>query len=180
VWWGCHPSTLKLFYSAYIRSQLDYAAFLIEPTSKKNLFLLDKIQYQGLRLILGAMRSSPVNALQVVAAEPPLALRRQLSADCYLFKCSHNSNHPIFSSLDIISSLIQQSFWKNKPPPPLLNSYYKVQPYLSSHTSNSLPLYSHSFHTQLIEPEIRLSLGIDEGSTANRQFILKINTDWFG
>jgi hypothetical protein len=72
VWWGSHPITQKLFYNAYVRSQMDYATFLIEPTTKKNLGRLDKIQYQGLRLVLGAMRSSPVNALQVEALDPPL------------------------------------------------------------------------------------------------------------
>ncbi|XP_073967390.1 uncharacterized protein [Choristoneura fumiferana] len=63
----------KLLYNAIVRSVLDYGSFALEPCSKVALGKLDKIQFQSLRVILGAMKSSPTNALQVEASDPPFS-----------------------------------------------------------------------------------------------------------
>ena len=72
VWWGAHPFSMKLFYNALIRSILDFGTFLLEGGSVMALKKLDAIQTKALRIITGAMRSSPINALQVECCEPPL------------------------------------------------------------------------------------------------------------
>ena len=65
VWWGSHPTTLKLIYNALVRSRLDYESFLLDPLSKSNISKLNLIQSQALRIVAGAMKSSPINVLQV-------------------------------------------------------------------------------------------------------------------
>lgn len=85
VWWGAHPFCQKILYNAIIRSHFDYATFLLEPCSKLSLRLFDLLQYKCLRIISGAMKSSPINALQVECVEPPLYLRRQYLSDRFFF-----------------------------------------------------------------------------------------------
>ena len=76
VWWGSHQFTLKLLYNAIIRSHFDYAIFLLDPCYRSALNKLDKIHYKALRIILGAMKSSPTNAMQMECVDPPLHLCR--------------------------------------------------------------------------------------------------------
>ncbi|CAG9133023.1 unnamed protein product [Plutella xylostella] len=64
VWWGSHPYSQKLLYNAIVRSHFDYAAFIIDPCNKAALEKIDKVQYKCLRIVSGAMKSSPTNALQ--------------------------------------------------------------------------------------------------------------------
>ncbi|CAK1547954.1 unnamed protein product [Leptosia nina] len=65
VWLGAHPYCMKLVYNALIRSILDYGMFLLESGNVTALKKLDQIQAKALRIMLGAMKSSPINALQV-------------------------------------------------------------------------------------------------------------------
>lgn len=99
VWWGSHPYCQKLLYNAIIRSHIDYGSFLMEPCNKDGLGKLDLIQAKCLRIILGAMRSSPKNAMQVEGVEPPLSLRRQYLADRFLIKASSYYNHLLLPRL---------------------------------------------------------------------------------
>lgn len=43
VWWGADPATLLVIYKGLVRSHLDYGSFLLNPTSKKNQYKLDKV-----------------------------------------------------------------------------------------------------------------------------------------
>ena len=56
---------------------------------------LDAIHHQGLRLCLGAFRTSPVDSLYVKANEPPLDLRRlNLITLQYILKLKTNIDNP--------------------------------------------------------------------------------------
>ncbi|CAG4917409.1 unnamed protein product [Colias eurytheme] len=69
VSWGAHPFSQKLLYNAVVRSHFDYASFLLEPCNKAGNQVWDRIQSKCLRIILGAMRSTAINALQIESAE---------------------------------------------------------------------------------------------------------------
>ena len=56
--------------------------------------MLDTIHHQGLRLALGAFRTSPVDSLYVKAGEPPLHLRRKKLSLQYASRISSNSKNP--------------------------------------------------------------------------------------
>ncbi|CAK1582789.1 unnamed protein product [Parnassius mnemosyne] len=127
VWWGSHPYCLKLLYNALIRSHFDYGTFLLEPCNKQALNLLDKIQLKCLRIILGAMKSSPSNALQVECGEPPLYLRRQYLADRFIYRIFQISSHPLLSKLRSLNSgLKNNNYWTHKDVPCILKSYQKI------------------------------------------------------
>jgi ribonuclease HI len=181
VWWGSHPSTQKLFYNAYVRSQLDYATFLIEPTSIKNLNVLNKIQYQALRLIIGAMKSSPINALQVESADPPLKLRRQWQADRFISKCSRIEQHPVITKLQELKSIIHYSYWRRKSVPLVLNSLNSLSVHAWGTPSLPvLPIYTFPFESLTFIPNIITTLGVQRGPHALTQFNTVIQTQWYG
>ncbi|XP_073962004.1 uncharacterized protein [Choristoneura fumiferana] len=183
VWWGAHPYSQKLLYNAIVRSVLDYGSFILEPCNKVALGKLDKIQYQSLRVILGAMKSSPTNALQVEATDPPLYLRRQYLADRFFLRLSLLDDHPLLPKLQELSDLITDSgFWFNKNPPCLINSFRKFNNLPDpSFTCSLLPLFAHSYDALIFQPNIILNFGITKNQPgANSSFLHNIENSWQG
>ena len=56
--------------------------------------MLDTIHHQGLRLALGAYKTSPVESLYVEAGEPSLNLRRKKLGLQFASRISSNSKNP--------------------------------------------------------------------------------------
>ena len=75
--WGADRTTLLQLYRSLIRSKLDYGSIVYGSARKSYLAMLDPIHHQGLRLALGAFRTSPTASLYVEADEPSLNTRRE-------------------------------------------------------------------------------------------------------
>ena len=56
---------------------------------------LDTVHHQGLRLALGAFRTSPVQSLYVEAEEPSLYLRREKLVLQYAIRIAANPSNPV-------------------------------------------------------------------------------------
>ena len=65
--WDADQSALVKLYRSLVRSKLDYGCLVYGSASKTALAKLDPVHNQGLRLSLGAFRSSPVESLYVEA-----------------------------------------------------------------------------------------------------------------
>lgn len=183
VWWGSHPFSLKLIYNALIRSKIDYGSFLLEPSNLTGLKKLDLIQSKCLRLITGAMKSSPINALQVECCDPPLKLRRQFLSDKYLYRSVQFSQHPILNKLESLSSSIRSSrYWSHKSPPCLVKSLEKFRSLdAPTHRSHNLPLFTCDYQALILSPNIKYNLNIDKNNlNANSYFICKVAKIWPG
>ena len=74
--WGADRKTLLHLYRALVRSKLDYGCAVYGSARPSYLKLLDPIHHQGLRLCLGAFRTTPVYSLYAEAGEPSLYHRR--------------------------------------------------------------------------------------------------------
>ncbi|WP_295513796.1 hypothetical protein, partial [Thiolapillus sp.] len=61
--WGADQKTLLCLYRALVRSKLDYGCIVYGAASNNILKKLDPIHHQGLRIALGAFRTSPVTSL---------------------------------------------------------------------------------------------------------------------
>ena len=72
---------------------------------------LDPVHNQGLRLSLGAFRSSPVESLYVEAHEPPLEIRREKLSLQYTIKLKANPGNPAY---DVVFNLKYQHLYANK------------------------------------------------------------------
>ena len=79
-----------------VRSKLDYGCFIYGSARKSYLRCLDSIHHLGLRLALGALRTSPVESLYVEANEAPLSLRREKLALQYYTKLQSCPSNPAF------------------------------------------------------------------------------------
>jgi hypothetical protein len=107
--WGSNFSTLLKLYRSLIRSKLDYGSVVYGSARKSYLHMLDTIHHQGLRLALGAFRTSPVESLYAEAGEPSLELRRKKLSLQYATRISSNSKNPakiLFSNQVILKNLL--------------------------------------------------------------------------
>ena len=65
--WGADKSTLLKLYRTLVRSKLDYGCAIYGSTKHYILKSLDPNHHQGLRIALGAFRTSPVQSLYAEA-----------------------------------------------------------------------------------------------------------------
>lgn len=77
--WGADKQSLKDIYVGLMRSVLDYGCIVYESASVTMLKKLDIIQAKALRIILGAVKTTPTAALQVETSEMPLYKKRKTS-----------------------------------------------------------------------------------------------------
>ena len=92
--WGADRKVLLRLYRSLIRSKLDYGSVVYVSARKSYLKILDTIHNEGLRLVLGAFRTSPVNSLYVEANKPSLYNKRQNLALQYILKLKCNPLNP--------------------------------------------------------------------------------------
>ncbi|KAL0858408.1 hypothetical protein ABMA27_012288 [Loxostege sticticalis] len=145
--------------------------------------MLDKIQTKGLRIILGAMKSSPKNAMQIEAVDPPLDIRRQYLSDRFIFKVNQCLDHPLISRLQNLSDLISNTsnkYWAHKETPKVVQSFRKLSSF--SHPIVKFrknPLFDVPFDALSFEPNIILDFGITKNDpTANYLFSDRLKNEW--
>ena len=97
--WGADRKVLLRLYRSIIRSKLDYGSIVYGSAKKSYLQMLDPIHHQGLRLALGAFRTSPVESLMAEANEPSLYNRREKLALNYITKVKANPNNPAYEEI---------------------------------------------------------------------------------
>ena len=95
--WGTDRKVLLRLYRALIRSKLDYGCIVYGSARPSYIKRLDTVHNQGLRLCLGAFRTSPVQSLYVEANEPPLDMRRTRLSLQYGVKLMSNEVNPAYS-----------------------------------------------------------------------------------
>ena len=97
--WGGDSDILLQLYRSMVRSKLDYACQIYGSARKSYIKMLNPIQNQGLRLALGAFRTSPEESLHVEANEPPLELRRKKLSLQYALKLSSTPENPAYNQV---------------------------------------------------------------------------------
>lgn len=110
--WGADRETLHKIYTSVIRSKLDYGCIVYSSARPSVLRLLNPVHHQGLRLALGAFRTSPVESLYVECNEWSLQRRRCYLSILYTLKIKSYPQHPTLRSIQ--STRFQQLF-VNRP-----------------------------------------------------------------
>ena len=169
--WGADRTVLLQLFRSLIRSKLDYGSIVYGSARKSYLMMLDTVHHQGLRLALGAFRTSPVESLYVEAEEPSLYLRREKLALQYAIRLAANPSNPTFKvtfpphiSQDIID------LYDNKPN--AIRSFgLRIAPLLTSANINKEQIETHSVSEIpswcIRKPTIDLSLHSEKKSESN-------------
>ena len=92
--WGADRKVMLRLYISLVRSKVDYGCIVYGSARKSYLQMLDPVHNKGLRLSLGAFRTSPVESLYVDAHEPYLGARRAKLSLQYAFKIRPLPKHP--------------------------------------------------------------------------------------
>ncbi|PVD35295.1 hypothetical protein C0Q70_02255 [Pomacea canaliculata] len=99
VSWGADRTVLLRLYRALIRSKLDYGSIIYGSAREAYLKILDPIHHQGLRICLGAFRTTPVQSLYAEAGEPPLSLRRLKLMLSYACRLKSHPGNPAYRAV---------------------------------------------------------------------------------
>ena len=103
--------------------------------------MLDTVHNQGLRLALGAFRTSPVSCLNVEADEPSLWLRREKLSLQYAIRLAANPSNPAF---EVTFPPHFQEYYERKPN--AIKSFgLRIAPLLESTNINIKNIQKHSF-----------------------------------
>ncbi|GFS06682.1 retrovirus-related Pol polyprotein from type-1 retrotransposable element R1 4 [Elysia marginata] len=75
--WGANSKILRQVYQGYIRPVMEYASPAWSTAAASNLTSLSKTQNQNLRIVLGAIKSTPIKELHKQADMDTLENRRE-------------------------------------------------------------------------------------------------------
>ena len=97
--WGADKVGHLRLYRALVRSKLDYGCIVYGSVSGSVLRTLDAVHHSGLRICLGAFRTSLVQSFYVKAGETSLSLRRSRLAMNYVLKLHSVPKNPAYDSV---------------------------------------------------------------------------------
>jgi hypothetical protein len=106
TWCGAASVILMRPYKAFIRSRMEYGAFLFHKLKKKRAQNLEKIQYKTIRGALGYRCSTPTNIMLAGAKVIPIFRRFKQLRRNYVSRCYTSSNHPMVQLLEELSFLV--------------------------------------------------------------------------
>lgn len=152
TWWGADPKILKILYQSIVRSHIDYALPIYGGTKKCHFKKLEQIQFKSLRIILGAMKSSPTNALEVEAGVMPLNLRCLLLGSRFLVKRIQDINNTSMVALFQVRRTLLQKNIRISGFAPLCTAFEEIrdlEPWLEK--SNNHGIYGHDIEVLATE-----------------------------
>ena len=97
--WGADQKVMLRHYGSLIRYKMYYGCIVYGSAGKSYFQMLDPIHNQGVRLCLGAFRTSRVESLYVDAHEPSLGARRAWLSLQYPTKITSLPNHPAHNTV---------------------------------------------------------------------------------
>ena len=93
--WGASEKILKQVYHGTVRPHLEYGSNSFFTASQTHQNTLEKTQNQALRIITGAMRSTPIEKTREVTGIPPLKKRWEAKALTQFTKIKAMEGHPM-------------------------------------------------------------------------------------
>ena len=98
--WGANEKILKQVYQSTVRPHLEYGASAWMTTSQTHQNTLGRVQNQGLRIITGSMRSTPITKMEEITGLPPLKTRWNSKAMVQCTKIKALGDHLMHSRAD--------------------------------------------------------------------------------
>ena len=94
---GCRQKDIVnvINYKSLIQSRINYASFLFDTAAECHLKKLDRIQFEGIRIAIGALKCTRTDYLEVEANILPLKFQRKLIGLQYIGRSITIQNHII-------------------------------------------------------------------------------------
>ena len=126
--WGADRSVLLNLYRSLVRSKLDYGCIVYGSARDSYIKKLDPVHHQGLRLSLGAFRTSPIKSLYVEANEPSLYHRRIKLGLQYATKLKAYPGNPAYNCV------FDPAFadWFDRSPMKIASFGLRMRPHLAN------------------------------------------------
>ena len=93
--WGANERILNQVYKGTVRPHLEYGSSAYMTAAQTHRDTLEKVQNQALRIITGAVRSTPIEKMQQITGIPPLKQRRNSKALIQFIKAKAMKEHPM-------------------------------------------------------------------------------------
>lgn len=101
--WGADKVTMLTVYRSVVRSILDYGCVAYGSARESTLKMLDTVHHAGIRLSLGAFRTSPIESLYVESGEPSLDARRKYLTILHVLRMQAYPENPSYHCLQTSS-----------------------------------------------------------------------------
>ena len=120
--WGADQNVLKKLYVGRIYPVLEYGMAASSTAAKLNTCKLPRVQHQAMRMMTGAMRSTPISAMETVTGLQPLEDRQEIKVLTQAAKFKRFQDHPMHERtnqptkgrLKVQLPTAQQDPWKKK------------------------------------------------------------------
>ena len=129
--WGADPEVSLLFYRSTIKSAIDYGSLAYGGAYESQLRKLDVLHNKCLRLCIGLLRDTPINALLSEAGEYPLSIRRKKLGISFLISCHRKSSLLLEKLHKLFIQDLTSKYWITRKSPPLVTCYYAIQDHLN-------------------------------------------------
>ena len=93
--WGADQNVLKKLCVRRIRPVLEYGMAASSTAAKSNSSKLSRVQQQAIRMMTGAMRSTPISAMETVTDLQPLEDRQEIKILTQAAKFKRLQDHPM-------------------------------------------------------------------------------------
>ncbi|XP_073979864.1 uncharacterized protein [Rhodnius prolixus] len=142
--YGADSKTSLTVYKHLVLSRIDYGSFLYGDAAPTHLNRVDKIQYKALRSALGALISTPINALLVEAREFPLNIRRKILASRFITNRLCVNSKPVIRKIsNFACTVFTHKYWLRKKDPILVGVFTELSGHsLSLQRREVLPFYT--------------------------------------
>ena len=91
---------LKKLYVGRIRPVLEYGMAASSTAAKSNTCKLSRVQHQAMRMMTGAMRSTPISAMETVTGLQPLEDRQEIKVLTQAAKFKRLQDHPMHERMN--------------------------------------------------------------------------------
>ncbi|KAF0701957.1 putative RNA-directed DNA polymerase, partial [Aphis craccivora] len=137
--WGGDSSTLIKIHKATIQSKIYYGSNLYKTASRSNLNAIDSTNNTGLRLAIGAFRSSPIYSIYNTAGVPIPEIKRNDLSLKYMVRsyiCNNlplpSENSDLYDELGKNGIIMDQSMTREQLSSPAWTSSFDINTELSS------------------------------------------------
>lgn len=150
--WGMDPHIALTFYRATIRATLDFGSIFYVHSARSKLNKVHVTQSKALRIAMGYLNSTPIDVILQETREKSITDRAYILIDRFILKSMSIQSQTLQKINDFTIMHLTSKKLKNRPSPPLIESYCNLSKYNSKiYTSDKPPQYLFDYEVLLTQ-----------------------------